>query len=211
MPVRSSQLVLLDTRATPETRGECEGGARPCQFTNCRKHLYAIDERAGRRWNKEQRAYTLVEVHTEESCVLDVVDAGQYGDREDDVDLAQTKEAAMSFADIGKRMGITGERARQIYEDALDKMRALKETTVLHLELESCSDCPCMSVDGPMRVRRCEYPSAPLREVPNIGVPDWCPVRQHPLLMGVTVRGGKRAETLEAVKAWQDIDAGEGY
>lgn len=97
----------LPTR--PTTRGEClqgEGAQRPCPFVSCKQHLY-LDASA------LDGAITLrfpgLEVwEMTRSCALDEVDATPDG---------------MTLDDAGARIGVTRERARQIEETGLRKVR----------------------------------------------------------------------------------------
>jgi hypothetical protein len=103
---RPAQLVLLEARQAPRTRGECEGGERPCRYTACRYHLWREDERAGRPhvWPAE-RAQPKVVQHSPETCALDVAERGE-----------QTLEQ------VGSVLGLTAERVRQIEERALRRL-----------------------------------------------------------------------------------------
>ena len=109
-----------DTRALraerPKTRGDCQGGIRPCPWVSCRFHLYLDVNATG--------SLTLPYSDKEpdelvETCSLDVADRD-----------GQTLE---QVADL---MGITRERVRQIQERAAFHMAqnapSLREEWVEH-------------------------------------------------------------------------------
>lgn len=95
--------------ARPTTRGDClqgEHAQRPCPFVSCRHNLYlevsALDGALTMRFpDREPWEMT-------RSCALDEVDANPDG---------------MTLDDAGQRFGVTRERARQIEESALRKVR----------------------------------------------------------------------------------------
>jgi hypothetical protein len=74
----------------PRTRGECEGGIRPCPFVSCTHHLYLEVTRIGSIRFPHSDAEP-ADLH--ETCALDVADRG--GMRLDDVAalLNVTREA----------------------------------------------------------------------------------------------------------------------
>ncbi len=83
----------------PMTRGECQGGERPCPFVSCKWHL-AIDVSAD---GSVKLNFPHLEVwELPETCALDVADRGD-----------------ITLEDIGTRMNITRERIRQIEALAL--------------------------------------------------------------------------------------------
>lgn len=86
----------------PKTRGECQGGYRPCPFVSCRYHLALdVNRHGGVKIN-----FPGLEVwDLTETCALDVAD----------------RDGA-SLDDIAVRMNLTRERVRQIEESALRKM-----------------------------------------------------------------------------------------
>lgn len=108
-----TQLALLSTRTTPRTRGECEDGQRPCPYRACRHHLWAEDERPGRPWDGKHPPAKVRE-HTEQTCALDVADDQEQRDA----------RGNLPRREVGRMLGITGERVRQLEERALEKLRA---------------------------------------------------------------------------------------
>lgn len=108
-----TQLALLSTRTTPATRSECEDGPRPCPFTACRHHLWAEDERPGRPWDGK-RPPPVVRQHSSETCALDVAHQQERRD----------SRGLLPRDVVGEHLGVTGERARQIEEAALEKLRS---------------------------------------------------------------------------------------
>ena len=97
-PRRHLRLVQQDERGVrPATRGDCEGVARPCPWRECRYHLDPVrlekSERRERRRDPEM------------SCALDVADEG-----------------GARLETVGRALGVTRERARQIEETALRKL-----------------------------------------------------------------------------------------
>lgn len=95
---------LLGDWDRPQTRGECEGVARPCPFVSCKHHLY-LDV------NPETGSLRLTfpdrEVHElEETCSLDVAER-------DGATLEQ----------VGELVNLTRERIRQIEVRGLVKLR----------------------------------------------------------------------------------------
>jgi hypothetical protein len=99
-PVRSA------TGNLPLTRGDCEGGPRPCPLISCRHHLgvdvtFAGGLRLYFRDGPEELA---------ESCALDVADRGGH-----------------SLLEVAAILGVSGERIRQIEEHATKKLLPLVE------------------------------------------------------------------------------------
>lgn len=99
----------------PRTRGECVDGPRPCPWVSCRFHILVETIRYSPFGNKRdqkrflEKLEELVEedlLGMEDTCALDVADEGP-----------QTLEA------IGKMMGMTRERVRQIETQALLRAR----------------------------------------------------------------------------------------
>jgi hypothetical protein len=96
-------------RSLPVLRGDClPGGAqyqRPCPFTRCRYHL------AEERGASGGRPPTVVR-DTSQTCALDVADDGR-----------------TDFVTIGRLLGVSRERVRQIETKALKKLaRAAKRS-----------------------------------------------------------------------------------
>lgn len=87
----------------PTTRGECQGGHRPCPFTACRFHLYLdVQPRTG------AITYNFPDLEPDElaeTCALDVAD----------------RDGA-TLEDVGALLNVTRERIRQIEVEALAKM-----------------------------------------------------------------------------------------
>jgi hypothetical protein len=79
----------------PRVRWQCAHHPKPCRWTNCRYNLQS--DRNG----KHATAQPVVD------CALDLVDAG----------------GTYALDDVGKMLGITRERVRQIEADAIRKLR----------------------------------------------------------------------------------------
>ena len=82
----------------PRTRAECVDGPRPCVWTRCRYHLQPDPP-----WGRERP----LKRTTGDSCALDCADRG-----------------GMTLEEIGRALGRTRERARQIEAKALRSSRA---------------------------------------------------------------------------------------
>lgn len=91
----------------PLTRGDCEGGPRPCPLVGCRHHNAVEVTRTGSL--VDNRPETPVEDNTA-SCSLDIADAGP-------LTLEQT----------GSVLNLTRERVRQVETVALKKLAAVLE------------------------------------------------------------------------------------
>lgn len=98
----------------PETRGECDGGPRPCPLVACKYNLY-LDVNADTGAIKIN--FPDLEVwEMKESCALDEADQG-----------------GMTLEDVGELLNVTRERIRQMEEKMLPKLektpagRRLKE------------------------------------------------------------------------------------
>jgi hypothetical protein len=91
--------VEVDPR--PRTRGECQGGARPCPYVSCAHHLYLDVTPSGSiKFN-----FPDLEVwEMRESCALDAAHRG-----------------GLKLEQVAARMNLTRERARQLQEEAFDK------------------------------------------------------------------------------------------
>lgn len=94
----------------PKTRGECVDVPRPCPFIGCRHNLFLEVTHAGSivyfYENKEPG-----DVPAHQSCALDLAERG-----------------GMQLEEIGAVFGTTRERARQIEESALVKLRKRTRT-----------------------------------------------------------------------------------
>lgn len=92
-------------RERPKTRGECCAGERPCPWVGCRFNLYLdVDRYTG----SIKLNYPHVGPEDmEESCALDVADAG-----------------GVVLDTVGKLMNITRERVRQIQDRAMRRLTA---------------------------------------------------------------------------------------
>ncbi|MFH1530108.1 MAG: sigma factor-like helix-turn-helix DNA-binding protein [Pseudomonadota bacterium] len=88
----------------PGCRAECATVPRPCPFVSCRYHLYLdVNPRTGTiKFNFPGLGVSQIAV----SCALDVAEAGPW-----------------TLEEIGGRLNITRERARQLAEQALAKIR----------------------------------------------------------------------------------------
>jgi len=111
----------------PQTRGECEGGARPCPYVGCRANTYleTAHYRRALRINYGDRAPE--DVPPTDSCVLDLVDAHPNG---------------MTLKEVALVLGCTRERVRQIEVTAMKKLArrlspALHEALVDRLRVQA--------------------------------------------------------------------------
>jgi hypothetical protein len=92
-----------ETLERPRTRGECAEGPRPCPFVGCKYHLYLdINSHTG---SIKLNFPDLEPEELSESCALDVADRG-----------------GTTLYQVGKKMNVTRERARQLEERALGKL-----------------------------------------------------------------------------------------
>jgi hypothetical protein len=112
----SAAVSTLMPMAMPKTRGDCVDGPRPCPFARCRHHLALdVDDRNG---SIRHNFPGVAPGDWEHSCALDDADLG-----------------GMTLAEIGERMSITRERARQIEAVAMRKIRGRRYRLREHLEL----------------------------------------------------------------------------
>jgi hypothetical protein len=88
----------------PRTRGDCVGGPRPCPHVGCHYHL----------WLDHKASSTVVLDELHETCALDVADRGDH-----------------TLAQVGRVLGVTRERVRQIEAGALRKLQLFRTRTKL--------------------------------------------------------------------------------
>lgn len=105
--VRGRRRLAVYYGQRPKTRGECEGGQRPCPFVTCQYHLY-LDVN----YNQPTASVRLNFPHLDvldmkESCALDVADRG-----------------GITLEELGANLNISLEGARQAEKDTLDELRA---------------------------------------------------------------------------------------
>lgn len=91
--------------ARPRFRNECPV-QRPCPFVGCRYHLYLDITETG---NIKYNFYGIEPWELKTSCALDVAD--------------ENSQDLLSLTDIGRYMGLTRERVRQIEKDALERLK----------------------------------------------------------------------------------------
>jgi len=89
----------------PKFRNQCPS-ARPCPFVGCKYNLYLDITETG---NIKYNFYGIDPWELNVSCALDVADENSNGE--------------MSLNDIGRFMGLTRERVRQIEKDAVKKLK----------------------------------------------------------------------------------------
>lgn len=94
--------------ARPRTRGDCEGGERPCPFISCKYHL-AYDVTPVGSLKENFPGFELDELP--ETCALDVADRG-----------------GIILEEVATFTNLTRERIRQVEEKALVHLRAAVET-----------------------------------------------------------------------------------
>ena len=88
----------------PRTRGECEGGERPCPFVSCRYHLY-LDPSTEKDDSIKLNFPDLEVEQLEHSCALDVADRD-----------------GSTLEYVADLLNVTRERIRQIELHALEKV-----------------------------------------------------------------------------------------
>lgn len=90
----------------PQSRQDCPD-IRPCPYVGCRHNMYLDVTEVGTVREPDHEPW---DVPAEFSCLLEIVAAG-----------------ARTLEEIGQIMGITRERARQIYEEGMTKVREADE------------------------------------------------------------------------------------
>jgi hypothetical protein len=99
------RLVVLTERAggRPQTRGDCEGGPRPCPWVSCRYNLALDVHSTGYAGNTP---HVRLNPTATQSCALDVAARG-----------------GQLLEQVGEALGMTRERVRQIEDRALAKLK----------------------------------------------------------------------------------------
>jgi hypothetical protein len=101
---RSSTILRIIDDERPQTRAECKGGPRPCLYVSCRFHLYLdVNPSTG---SIKLNFPGLEPWELPETCALDIAERG-----------------GLTLEEIGALMNVTRERARQVEESGLQKMR----------------------------------------------------------------------------------------
>jgi len=91
----------------PRTRDECPG-CRPCPFVGCKWNTYLDVQRTGMiRFSRD--GFEPWDVPPSTSCVLDVVERG-----------------GVTLEEVGAAMAMTRERARQLQDSAIEKLKAAR-------------------------------------------------------------------------------------
>lgn len=90
--------------ARPRTRGECQGGPRPCPWVGCRYHLFLEMVNQGRAV-RLPRGLDVEPETLQPSCALDVADDGP-----------------VTLEEVAEFLGVTRERVRQVEDIALKKV-----------------------------------------------------------------------------------------
>ena len=93
-----------ESRVRPKTRGDCVDGERPCMWISCPHNLYLDVDGMNVRLNFP--GLEPEHMRPEKSCSLDIADDGP-----------------QSLVDIANVLNISRERARQLEEQALTKVR----------------------------------------------------------------------------------------
>lgn len=100
-------------------RSQCKTGPRPCPYVECRYHNWLVDaeSRPGRRHHRAEGGAPLAEINpvTMTTCALDVAEK-------------PGRPKLMPFDEIGELLGVTDERARQLNERAIAKLKRLGYT-----------------------------------------------------------------------------------
>ncbi len=106
---RQPSMPGLRSPDAPTERAQCIDGPRPCKWTDCRHHLWAVDgeDRPGRRWSTDDQRHAVVRQHSPETCALDVADRHPDG---------------MGPEAVAALLGVTAERVRQIEDVARGSM-----------------------------------------------------------------------------------------
>ena len=101
---RDVDLLRIIDDARPRLRSECQAGPRPCLFVSCRFHLYLdVNERTG----SIKINFPDVDISDlPESCALDIAERG-----------------GLTLEEIGRLLNVTRERARQVEESGLSKLK----------------------------------------------------------------------------------------
>ena len=101
---RVDLLVVIDDDDRPRTRAECRGGCRPCLYVSCRFHLYLdVNEATG---SIKLNHPGLEPWEMKETCALDIAERG-----------------GLTHEEIGRLLNVTRERARQVEEAGLNKLK----------------------------------------------------------------------------------------
>jgi len=101
----------------PRSRDECINGPRPCPFVRCEHHTYLHVSRSGTIWIGRPE---VLPWEMEDSCMLDLFDQmieGEQDERARDLNGYTLKR-------VGRAIGVTRERTRQLELEALRKLRA---------------------------------------------------------------------------------------
>lgn len=99
-------------RDRPKTRGDCKDGPRPCPWVSCRHSLFlSVNQYGSIKLLHPSVAPDSMDL-LRDTCALDVADR------------MKTNET-MPLEAVGRRLGMTLERTRQIQETALSKLRVL--------------------------------------------------------------------------------------
>lgn len=90
----------------PRVRADCDTFPRPCPFVGCKYHLFIDVGREGQiKYNFGEDVEALASMT--DTCALDVA-----------------KQGGLQLEQVGARINVTRERARQQEEESLSKMRA---------------------------------------------------------------------------------------
>ncbi len=119
MPPRTLKLTILPQiwHERPKTRGDCEGGERPCPWISCRHHLaldvtlrgdltkpFAFDE------NDDGESIAVMLEERKQTCALDVAEDGEH-----------------TLEEVGELIGVTRQRVEAIEHVAQRRARAARE------------------------------------------------------------------------------------
>lgn len=101
---RGVALLRIIDEGRPKTRADCRGGCRPCLYVSCRFHLYLdVNEASG---SIKVNHPDVEPWEMQETCALDLAERG-----------------GLTHEEIGGLLNVTRERARQLEETGLSKLK----------------------------------------------------------------------------------------
>jgi sigma-70-like protein len=120
----SAAAVHLDV-LLPVTRGDCVDGPRPCPWTSCRHHMLVVGSLVGRqRFERSPEWLPGVRVHPAARGAASLAEALERLPTSCALDAVDDAPDGLPLEEIGRLLGCTRERARQIEAIALRKLAA---------------------------------------------------------------------------------------